>query len=61
MTTGRLNILEMATRARTELILIIAESENEEWKKVYQKIQVIIRSAGDEDLVDVAVIESENK
>merc|ERR1712038_34695 len=37
--------LEEATRAKTELILIIAESEKKEYKEYYQKIRVIIEAA----------------
>merc|ERR1711963_1096146 len=60
VTTG-LDILEEATRAKTELILILAEPEKEEHKKFYQKIQAMIKAAEDEGLVDVQVIESENQ
>ena len=49
-------VLEEATRAKTELILIIAEPEEEKWKKDHQKLQVMIKTAADEGLVDVEVI-----
>ena len=70
VTTGG-NILEKATRAKTELILIIAELDKGEAKKnsgrrrrqsvYYQKIQEKIEAASDVGLVDVEVIESKNK
>ena len=53
------NTLEMATRAKRELILIIAEPEEEEDKKIYQKIQEMIKAAAYEGLVELEV--SENK
>ena len=59
VTTG-VGILEEATRAKTELILIIAEPEEEEYKKYYQRLQVAIKAAEDEGLVDLQVSESEN-
>ena len=59
VTTG-LDILEEATRAKTELILILAEPEKEEYKKWYQRFQEEIKAAEDEGLVDVQVSESEN-
>ena len=52
VTTGG-NILEMATRARTELFLLLAEPEKEEFKKSYRKFPVVIKAAEDEGLVDV--------
>ena len=57
VTTGG-NILEMATRARTELFLLLAEPEKEEFKKSCRKFPVVIKAAEDEGLVDVQVIES---
>ena len=69
VTTGW-NILEKATRAKTELILIIAELDKEEAKKCpgrrrrqsvyYKNIQEKIEAASDVGLVDVEVIESTN-
>ena len=41
--------------------LILAEPEEEEDKEYYQKIQVAIKAAADEGLVDLEVIESENQ
>ena len=52
VTTGLDTFLEMATRAKTELILILAEPEREEYKKSYQRFQVVIKAAEDEGLVD---------
>ena len=60
VTTGLPIFLEMATRAKRELILIIAESEREDLKKFYHKIQVVIKTAEDDGLVDLEVIEIEN-
>ena len=69
VTTGW-NILEKATRAKTELILIIAELDKEEAKKCpgrrrrqsvyYKNIQEKIEEASDVGLVDMEVIESRN-
>ena len=69
VTTGW-NILEKATRAKTELILIIAELDKGEAKKnsgrrrrqsvYYKNIQEKIEAASDVGLVDVEVIESTN-
>ena len=51
----------MATRAKRELILILAEPEKEEYKENYQKFQVMIKDAADEGLVDLEVIDSVNQ
>ena len=61
VTTGRGNIPEQATRAKTELILVLAEPEEEERKKYYKRIREVIKAAADEGLVDLEAIESENK
>lgn len=53
--------LEQATRAKRELILILAEAVEEEKKKYFRAIQVVIKAAADEGLVDLEVLESENK
>ena len=50
--TSRDNILEMATRARTELILIIANEG---------RLQEDVKAAADKGLVDFEVIESEKQ
>ena len=59
VTTGD-NILEVASRAKTELILILAEPEKEEHKKSYQRFQVVVKAAVAEGQVDLQVSESEN-
>ena len=41
--------------------LILAEPEEEEDKEYYQKIQVAIKAAADEGLIDLEAIESENQ
>jgi len=61
VTTGNINIPEMATRAKTELILILAEPEEEFLKEDYQEFQEEIKAAEDEGLVDLQVIKSENQ
>ena len=58
VTTG-FYILEEASRAKTELILILAESEKEEPKKIFHEIQVMIMAAAIEGVVDVEVIKRE--
>ena len=60
VTRGGYNILEMATRAKRELILILAEPEEEKYKKLHQMSYVVIKAAEDEGLVDLQVSESEN-
>merc|ERR1711978_667025 len=51
----------MATRAKTELILILAEWEEEEYNGLYQKIQEMTKTAADEGLVEVEVLEGGNQ
>ena len=58
--TGGGYILEPATRGRTELILILAEPEEQECKEDYQETKGNIKDAADEGLVDVKVIENGN-
>ena len=53
-------ILEAATRAKTELILILVDSENEWSKMFYQEIRENIKTAVDKGLIVTEVIESEN-
>ena len=43
-----------------ELILILAEPEEEDSKKFYQRFQVVIKAAAAEGQVDLQVSESEN-
>ena len=60
VTTGW-NILEKATRAKTELILITELTGRRRRQSVYYKnIQEKIEAASDVGLVDVDVIESRN-
>ena len=61
VTTGRGNIPEQATRTKTELILVLAEPEEEERKTYYKRIREVIKAAADEGLVDLEAIESENQ
>ena len=55
-------ILEQATRAKTELILIIAESEGafkklrQDYTEYYPRLQKTIKAAADKDLLDVKVV-----
>ena len=60
VTTGVASFLEMTTRAKRELILILVEPEREEDREWYQRIQVAIKAAEDVGLVDLQVRESEN-
>ena len=60
VTTG-LNFLEMATRAKRELILILAEPERRKLKKSYHEFQMVIKTAEEKGLVDLKVIEIENQ
>ena len=60
VTSGLETFLEMATRAKRELILILAEPEEEKYKKLHQMSYVVIKAAEDEGLVDLQVRESEN-
>ena len=55
--TSGLNMLEMATRAKTELCLICAKPEIEHNVKNYLYLQEDIEAAWIEGLVDVGVIE----
>ena len=53
--------LEMATRAKTQLILILVELEREDWIKFYAKYQKVFQAAADRGLVELAAIANENK
>ena len=55
MTVG-LHILEMATRAKTRLILILAESQLECDKKFYADYQKYFQGATDKGLVQMSVL-----
>ena len=54
ITTG-LSTLEMATRAKTKLIVILAEPEREDRKKIYAKYQKHFQAAADKGLVELSV------
>ena len=55
VTVGGYSILEMATRAKTQLILILVEREREVWKKYYAKYQKNFQDAADKGLVELLV------
>merc|ERR1712037_316546 len=54
VTTGA-STLEMATRAKTKLILILAEAKDKDWKKFYADYQKHFQVAADKGLVDLSV------
>ena len=56
-----LSLLDQASRAKTKLVLILAEPEKQEYKKSYTSLKENIKVAAEEGLVDVEVIESENQ
>jgi len=51
VTTGHVRTLEMATRAKRRLILILAEAENEKYKKLYSDYQKHLQAAADKGLL----------
>ena len=53
--------LEMATRAKTQLILILAEPEEEEEKEYYADYQKNFQAAADKGLVELVVCASANE
>ena len=53
--------LEMATRAKTELIVIFAESEYEAYKEFYADYQKHFQAAADKGLVELFTSENENE
>ena len=53
--------LEMATRAKTELIVILAEPEREVLKKFYAKYQKHFQAAADKGLVELVASANENE
>ena len=57
VTTGGVNTLEMATRARTKLILILALGEKEDRKAYYGEYQKYFQNAADKDLVELVPCE----
>ena len=54
VTAVGLSTLEMATRAKTKLIVILAESESEDWKKYYAEYQKHFQAAADKGLVQLS-------
>ena len=55
MTIGA-NILEMMTRARTQLILILVEPDDDTFKKYYKDYQNHFQDAAAKGLVDLVSI-----
>ena len=55
VTTGRGYTLEMATRAKTQLILILAEPKKKRYKKNYEDYQKHFQAAADKELVELSV------
>ena len=55
-TTGSAATLEMATRAKTELVLILVDSGRELLNKSYAKYQKYFQAAADKGLVELSVI-----
>ena len=61
VTCGGDHIIEQATRAKTQLILILVKLEDEAFNKWYPRLQENINAAAVKGLVDVEVIESKNQ
>ena len=55
---GSATTLEMATRAKTQLIVILVEPEREVWKKFYANYQKHFQAAADKGLVELCDSES---
>ena len=62
VTAGGDHTLELLTRAKTQLILILVESENEDWKmiKYYTDYQKYFQDAADIGLVEMVANSSGN-
>ena len=56
VTTGVVNTLEMATRAKTQLVLILVEPKEEDYKKDYANYQKVFQDAAEKGLVELPVI-----
>ena len=56
-----LSLLDGASRAKTKLVLILAESKKQEYQNCYTRLKKNIKAAAVKGLVDVEVIESENQ
>ena len=50
---GGVFTLEMVTRAKSQLILILAEPEDEDWKTNFAKYQKHFEAAADKGLVEL--------
>ena len=59
-TGGSGRILEMATRAKTQLILILAEPDDEDDKEDYADYQKHFQAAADKGLVELSVSANAN-
>ena len=51
----------MATRAKTKLIVILAEPEEEDYKKFYADCQKQFQAAADKGLVELSTRANENE
>ena len=60
VTTGFSLLLEMATRAKTRLVLILVEAESEAFKKYYADYQKHFQAAADKGLLELVDLR-ENK
>ena len=58
---GSGSTLEMATRAKTQLSVILAEPEEEAWKKFYANYQKHFQAAADKGLVELIASANENE
>jgi len=54
VTTGGASVIEMATRAKTRLILILAEAESEDRKQNYKDYQKHFQAAAEKGLLELA-------
>ena len=61
VTFGGFKILEMATRAKTQLILILVEAEREDFKKYFADYHKHFQVASDRGLVELLVNTSANE
>ena len=55
VTVGRVYTLEMATRAKTQLIMILAESERKDYKKYFANYQKHFQTAADKGLIELSI------
>ena len=61
VTVGSVATPEMATRAKTQLIVILAEPEDEDLKKFYANHQKHFQAAADKRLVELSTSANENE